>query len=60
MRRKHKLKSVKNKSNKPKVRLPNAPPSIRHEANRVTGYNRLKEKKEFLRHLLTAMKSIKE
>ena len=50
MRRKHKLKSVKNKSKKPKVRLPNAPPSIRHVAKRGTGYNRLKEKREFLRH----------
>lgn len=44
MRRKHKLQSVKNKSKKPKVRLPGAPPSIRHGAKRGTGYDRLREK----------------
>jgi hypothetical protein len=44
MRRKHKIKPVKSKCKKPKVRLPGAPPSIRHGAKRGTGYDRLREK----------------
>jgi len=51
MRRKHKLKSIKNKSRIPKVRMPLAKPTIRHKARKGTGYNREAEKRELRRTL---------
>ena len=48
MRRKRKMSSIKNKNKGGvKVRSPIAPPKIRHDAKKGTGYNRRQEKKEF-------------
>ena len=48
MKRKRKMSSIKNKDKGGvKVRSPIAPPKIRHEAKKGTGYNRRDNKKEF-------------
>ena len=48
MKRKRKMSSIKNKDKGGfKVRSPIAPPKIRHEAKKGTGYNRRDSKKEF-------------
>ena len=49
MKKQRKLRSVKRKNKFLKVRSPIAPPTIRHSASKGTGYNRLKEKREFLK-----------
>ena len=49
MKKQRKIRSIKNKNKQVKIRNPIAPPTIRHSASRGTGYNRLKEKREFLK-----------
>ena len=49
MRKQRRLRAVKNKNKQVKTRSPIAPPTIRHSALKGTGYNRLKEKREFLK-----------
>ena len=49
MKKQRKIKSIKNRSKYIKIRSPIAPPTIRHSASKGTGYNRLKEKREFLK-----------
>ena len=54
MKKRRKIKQIrkdKTQNNQPKVRNPIAPPSIRHSALKGTGYNRKKEKKEFLNQI---------
>ena len=47
MRRKHKIKRVRGDKKVIAPRGKIAPPSIRHDAKKGTGYNRRQEKKEF-------------
>ena len=47
MRRKHKVKEIKGDKKVISPRGKIAPPSIRHDAKKGTGYNRRQEKKEF-------------
>ncbi len=51
MKKQRKLQPVRNKNKQVKTRNPIAPPTIRHSALKGTGYNRLKDKKRFLREL---------
>ena len=46
MKKQRRFRSIKGKKNN-SYRHKTAPPSIRHKASKGTGYNRVKEKKEF-------------
>ena len=50
MKKQRRIRAIKNKRKQQiKLRSPIAPPTIRHGASKGTGYNRLKEKREFLK-----------
>ena len=49
MKKQRRMRSVRNKNKQVKIRNPIAPPTIRHSASKGTGYNRLKEKREFFK-----------
>ena len=49
MKKRRRLKTVKSKKKPIQIRSIIAPPSIRHSALKGTGYDRNKEKREFLK-----------
>ena len=52
MKKQRKIRAIKNKREQQiKLRNPIAPPTIRHRASKGTGYNRLKDKRNFMQEL---------